>query len=236
MEEIGRLKLISVCRDNGLQLTDEQVEKLTAYVKQLLEWNSRVNLISRADTANVWAHVLHSLSILLALQLPSGIRVLDLGTGGGLPGLPLAIVRGDIGFTLLDSVRKKTLAVQDMVSQLAITNVQVVNARAEKLSSDVAGKGFDSILARGVASLTELVKWSLPLVRRNRPSEMHGDQINRKVLRLPSLVALKGGDLVQEIQQAKTKLKLKGVSVVDLNFEGIEEAGLSEKKIVIVSL
>src|ERR1700690_4224847 len=116
----------TICRRNGLNLSDSQLRLLGRFVDGLLEWNSKINLISRRDQENVWfSHVLHSLTPLFFVEFSKGLRVLDLGTGGGFPGIPLAIARPDLELVLLDSIKKKTLAVQDLVDQLGLAGVSV---------------------------------------------------------------------------------------------------------------
>src|SRR5512147_380996 len=106
------IEIEKTLRENGLNLEDGRGELLERYVALLLEWNGKINLISRKGE-NVWeSHILHSLAPLMQLKLPPGLRVLDLGTGGGLPGIPMAILHGEMEVTLLDSIGKKIKAVE----------------------------------------------------------------------------------------------------------------------------
>ncbi len=124
------LRLSRICRDNGLPLSDDQVDLLRRYVELLREWNAKINLISRRDEENIWwSHILHSLSILFFVTPGEGMRLLDLGTGGGLPGIPLAILRNDLHITMLDSIRKKTVAVQDMLDKLSLPAARVEDGK-----------------------------------------------------------------------------------------------------------
>ena len=107
--ETSALHIQKVCRRNGLEIGDRPMELLSAYVSLLQEWNKKINLVSRRDEENIWyAHLLHSLSPLFFLTMPPGASILDLGSGGGLPGIPLAIVCPEINVLLLDSIGKKT--------------------------------------------------------------------------------------------------------------------------------
>lgn len=235
--EDAELKFVRICRTNGLQLEDYQIKKLQEYVVLLTNWNSKVNLISRAETSNVWlSHILHSVSLLFFVELQQNLRVADLGTGGGLPGIPLAIVRNDLNFTLIDSIRKKTTAVQDMVDRLGLTNVSVVAGRAEEIAREkYYNHKTDVVVSRAVAPLADLMKWSETLLRTQRQGT--NDQIRmRRTFQIPYLLALKGGDLDQEINTARNKRKSKEITVVNLVFDGSEEIGLEGKKIVVVNM
>src|SRR3990172_6606526 len=101
----------SICKWNGLSVSDDRLQLLERYVRQLLDWNKKLNLISRRDEENVWTrHILHSASLLFHLSLKQRARILDLGTGGGLPGIPIKILVPSFSVTLVDSINKKTTA------------------------------------------------------------------------------------------------------------------------------
>ncbi|MBI4535707.1 MAG: 16S rRNA (guanine(527)-N(7))-methyltransferase RsmG, partial [Ignavibacteriae bacterium] len=119
----------------------------------LLEWNSKLNLISRKDEQRVWtSHILHSLSILFLVRIPKRSKVLDLGTGGGLPGIPISIARPDISVTHVDSIHKKVVAVKDVIERLHLTNASVVCSRAEDLPGEHPGQEvrYHIVVSRGV--------------------------------------------------------------------------------------
>ncbi len=227
----------TICRKNGLVLTDTQVGLFEQYVALLLEWNRKINLISRRDEEQVWSnHILHCVSILFKLNLRAKEHILDLGTGGGLPGIPLSILLPDSHFVLLDATRKKVNAVQNIVQTLGLSDVQVVWGRAEELTKDQAlVSRFGYIIARAVAPLRDLVKWSVPFARRGeRPVDVAST--SGRPVNPPALIALKGGDLDTEIKEAKVRAPIREVEVVDLVFHGSEEILTSDKKIVVVSL
>ena len=137
------------------ELDEATLEKLRQYAAVLREWNVKINLISRKDVENLEEHhLLHALAPTKVLKFADRTRVLDVGTGGGLPGIPLAIVFPKTQFFLLDSILKKTTALKEMVKELKLENVQVVHKRAEELESK-----FDYILGRAVAPLPEFVSW-----------------------------------------------------------------------------
>jgi 16S rRNA (guanine527-N7)-methyltransferase len=222
----------------GLLVTDTQREQLSAFVRQVIAWNAKINLISRKDEEQIWfSHILHSLSPLLYVDIPRGAHVLDLGTGGGFPGVPIAIVREDLHCTLLDSIRKKTMALQEIVARVQLHNVAVATGRAEEVGKQgVQAPLFDCVVARAVAPLRELVRWSRPLVRRSGDRDHGGGRAGVRRVRAPFLLAMKGGDLGAEIRMAEVKEGASDVEVIDIVFDGSEAIGLEEKKIVLVPL
>jgi 16S rRNA (guanine527-N7)-methyltransferase len=232
------LEFQRICTRNGLSLSDSQLVLLTRFVEGLLEWNSRINLISRRDQENIWfSHVLHSLTLLFYVEFPGGLRVLDLGTGGGFPGIPLAIARPDFELVLLDSIRKKTLAVQDLTSRLGLTGVSVLTGRAEQIHRNPPAPGtFDLVVARAVASLRDLVRWSRPFLSPSRTTSGESTDGNQVKFVSPGLIALKGGDLEKEIAETRIKESVRSVRVIRMSFEGSLELGLEDKKAVIVDL
>jgi len=232
------LDIRRVMLSNGVGVEQGQDEKLRRYVTLLLEWNRRVNLISRRDEENIWEnHILHSLAPLFVTEIPPGACVLDLGTGGGLPGVPLGILRSDLKITLLDSIRKKILALEDIIRALGADNLRTLLGRAEEIAgSDVAGT-FDIVLARGVGPLVDLIRWSKPLVRRG-PASVGPRATGGKKREVvpPALVAWKGGDVEAEVRLATTKTKVQRIDVVDLVFAGSSGLGLEGKKLIVVPL
>jgi 16S rRNA (guanine527-N7)-methyltransferase len=236
---MGLPSLEVLCRKNGVYLDDLSRGLLSAYVDQLLLWNKRINLVSRKDEENIWeSHILHSLSPLFVLDMPAGIRVLDLGSGGGLPGIPLAIVHGGLEVTLLDSIRKKTVALQEIVRSLGLQGVTVVHGRAEEVCRRVSLRGsFEVVIARAVAPLVDLVRWSRPFLAAHPRQGFASEKVrkgDKTVLDLPYLLALKGGDLEREFQEAKLKGGVTRISELRLVFPGSETLGLEEKKAVVV--
>ena len=182
---------------NDFILTPAQQASFDALDALYREWNAKINVISRKDIDHVFDHhVLHSLAIARYLQTVPGLyeefstsQVLDLGTGGGFPGIPLAILFPSAQFVLCDSVGKKTLVAQAVASALDLKNVQVVNARAENLPQQ-----FDFVVSRAVASLTDFYPWVKGKFRRG-------------------ILYLKGGDVVEEIATVMGRHKLRPGSV-----------------------
>jgi 16S rRNA (guanine527-N7)-methyltransferase len=230
------VEFLRICRKHGLLLDESHIRLFQILVDGLIEWNSKVNVISRSDHGSPWyIHLLHSIAPLFYLDFPKDASILDLGSGGGLPGLPLAIVRPDLRFVLLDSVRKKTTVIQDLVERLGLVGVSIWTARAEELRKEInATSQFDFVTARAVAPLVDLVRWSRPLLRRPIRSYQPSTGTNRRMLRAPALLALKGGSLDREIEEARRKFPLKAITVINMTFDGSLEIGLLDKKTLVV--
>ena len=226
----------TTCRQNGIDVSDHQLSELEKFASLLLEWNIKINLISRRDEANIWTyHILHSASILFKLDIRHGAVVLDLGTGGGLPGIPLKILRPDITITLLDSTQKKINVVREMVDTLGLKGVNVVWGRAEDLGKKTEyAHTFDVVIARAVASLKDLLDWSAPFLRRQERHD-RGDEFNEgRAVIGPSLIALKGGNLDSELRQIERDRRVDNISIINLTLEGSSQLEGEDKKIVVV--
>jgi len=168
------------------QLTPEQTARFAQLEPLYRTWNAMINVISRQDIENLMErHVLHSLAIAKAISFKPFTSVLDLGTGGGFPGIPLAILYPEVKFTLVDGTGKKITVVKEVAAALGLQNVTALHARAEDLKTNAA---FDFVLSRGVAPLDKLLGWSHRLLKKK--------QINA----YPNgVIALKGGNLRGEI-------------------------------------
>ena len=212
------LELWTICSSNGILLSKEQIDKIERYVNDLLYWNEKVNLISRKDNSRIIEnHILHSLTLLKYYEIKHKARVLDVGTGAGLPGIPLKIARPDIFITLIDSVKKKIKIVDMFASHTGERNLSVINSRAEELFKISGMKNkFDLILSRAVASMSNVLAWT-------------------KKLRKPKadVVFYKGGDINEEIKQAKIENKNIDISVVDIDIIGLDIFKKNDKKLVI---
>jgi 16S rRNA (guanine527-N7)-methyltransferase len=181
-----------------------QLQQLQALDSLYKEWNSKINVISRKDEDHLYEkHVLHSLSIAAVFNFRDGMSVLDLGTGGGFPGIPLAILFPNVSFFLADSIGKKIKVVQAVAAELGLSNVTAQHTRAE----DIKNRKFDTVVSRAVAPLGELWRWSKPLLKSGKrlPDE--------EGLPVPhGLICLKGGDLAAEISASGTRPRIMEVS------------------------
>jgi len=177
-------------------LTPRQKEQFEQLAPLYTLWNEQINVISRKDIDQLYErHVLHSLAIYRFLPFQAGSRILDIGTGGGFPGIPLAIMQPDVEFVLADSIGKKIKVVNEVVSALGLTNVTGVHQRAEQ----VEGK-FDFGVSRAVAPLPDLIRWCRPLIAKKHRNALPN-----------GLMALKGGDLRDEIKLSQGKVEVHSV-------------------------
>ncbi len=191
-------------------LTNEQKEQFAKLQDLYQDWNQKINVVSRKDIDELYLrHVLHSLAIAKVQQFNPGTTVLDVGTGGGFPGIPLAILFPETHFTLVDAIGKKIKVVEEVVEGLGITNVTAKNMRVEELKEQ-----FDFIVSRAVAAMPTFVHWIKGRIKKTSEHE-----------RRNGILYLKGGDLTEELKDYRT------VEIIDLsNF--YEEEFFDTKKIV----
>jgi 16S rRNA (guanine527-N7)-methyltransferase len=175
--------------------TEQQLNQFKALEPVYKEWNSKINIISRKDIDSLYEkHVLHSLSIAAAFDFADGAQIIDIGTGGGFPGIPLAIFFPKVYFHLVDSIAKKLKVVEAVAKEIDLKNITTQHTRAEEIKS----RKFDFAVSRAVAPLKDLWRWSKPLLKNSKP------QIPNPKLS-PGLICLKGGDLAQEISESGTR-------------------------------
>jgi 16S rRNA (guanine527-N7)-methyltransferase len=230
----------TLCIKNGFTPTDEQIGQLNQYVKLLLDWNKKINLISRKDEENIWTyHILHCISPLFKVNLMEGSRIVDIGSGGGLPGIPLKILRPDISLLCLDATRKKVNAVSQMVDELKLENVNVIWGRAEDISKRPEYfQKYDFTIARAVCQLSELLALSINFLIKSKHSQSFKNEISGSRIDPipPALIAFKGGNLTREIDITKRLYPHVNINTIDLIFNGSEHLVASDKKILIVHL
>ncbi len=167
------------------ELTDLQLERLALLQPLYAEWNAQINVISRKDIDNLYEkHILHALALCKMMSFKPNSKILDLGTGGGIPGIRLAIMMPEVDFTLLDGRGKKITVVNEIAEALDLKNVTGVHGRAEELKK----QKFDFVIARGVTTIDKLVIWMRRLMKE--------EQINT----IPNgLIAYKGGQIKKEL-------------------------------------
>ncbi len=177
--------------------TPGQVAQLTALEGLYKEWNEKINVISRKDIDSLYLkHVLHSLSIAAIVEFEPGSEIIDIGTGGGFPGIPLAIFFPEVQFHLVDSIAKKLKVVSGVAEAIGLRNVTTQHTRAEEIKN----RKFEFAVSRAVAPLKDLWRWAGPLIKKGHAGEIKN-----------GLICLKGGDLAQEISDSGVKPRVAAV-------------------------
>lgn len=192
-------------------LKEEQLDLYERFGEEFLQWNEKINLISRKDTENLFIHhILHSLAIAKVCMFKPNCEILDIGTGGGFPGLPLAIMFPETKFFLVDSIGKKIKVVQAITEALGLGNVRSEQTRAET----VQGK-FDFIVSRAVTTFEDFIPWT-----QGRISKIQYHDLPNGIL------YLKGGDLTEELSKVKKKYRVFNIS------DYFEDKFFATKKII----
>lgn len=170
-------------------LTDDQVIKFRKLESLYQDWNLKINVVSRKDIDELYLrHVLHSLAIAKVIEFKDGTKIMDVGTGGGFPGIPLAILFPECSFHLVDSIAKKLKVVEEVVEGLGLENVKTTHTRVEDINDT-----YDFIVSRAVAAMPTFVHWIKGKVAKKQNHELKN-----------GILYLKGGDLVEELQDYKT--------------------------------
>ncbi len=195
--------------------TEQQEQQFRQLDELYRDWNEKINLISRKDIDSLYEkHILHSLAIAATCNFQPGTRVVDIGTGGGFPGIPLAIFFPEVEFLLVDSIGKKIKVVNAVAEGVGLKNVTAIHSRVE----DIKNRKFDFAVSRAVAPLGDLWKWVSPFLEKGKKS----DELDN------GLICLKGGDLEKEIKQSGLRAQV--WSVYDI----FEEPFFEEKSLVYV--
>lgn len=192
-------------------LSENQIRQFEALGPLYKEWNNKINVISRKDIDYLYVrHILHSLFIAKIISFKPGTKILDVGTGGGFPGIPLAIMFPDCWFHLVDSIGKKINVVRDISSVIGLTNLTCEHTRAERLEDR-----YDFIVSRAVTTLNEFERWVRPLIKPYSQHELKN-----------GILYLKGGDLNTELSKSKMKSSVYNIS------EYYQEEFFDSKKLV----
>jgi 16S rRNA (guanine527-N7)-methyltransferase len=196
-------------------ISDTQKEQFSALYDLYADWNSKINVISRKDIENLYTHhVLHSLAIAKLIKFTDGTKIMDVGTGGGFPGVPLAIMFPKCEFLLVDSIGKKVRVATEVSDAIGLKNIQFKHSRAEEIKEK-----FDFVVSRAVMALPDLVK----IVRKNISPEQHNALPN-------GVICLKGGNLEGEMKPFKKLAEADDLSMF------FEEEYFKTKKIVYVMI
>ena len=193
-------------------LTEKQIQQFSDLQNLYEHWNAQINVISRKDIDELYInHILHSLAIAKVIQFQKGTSVLDIGTGGGFPGIPLAILFPETYFLLVDSIGKKIKVVNEVSNAIGLTNVRTLHERAENIKEN-----FDFVVSRAVTNMTDFKKWV-----KGKFNSTHNNTLNNGIL------YLKGGDLSEELRgMSHTKHE-----IADL----FEEEFFETKKVIYIS-
>jgi len=182
------------------EFDDKQLKQFAALKELYKEWNSKINVISRKDIESLYLkHVLHSLAIAAVIEFQPGTQIIDIGTGGGFPGVPLAIFFPDAKFHLVDSIAKKLKVIDGVAEAIGLTNVTTQHTRAEEIKN----RQFDFVVSRAVAPVKDLWKWAYPLIKKGNKQELAN-----------GMICLKGGDLAQEIAESTVKPRMISINEI----------------------
>ena len=193
------------------ELTERQREQFAALLPLYEEWNAQINVISRKDMEHFYEHhVLHSLAIAKVIRFASMSEVLDVGTGGGFPGVPLAVMFPDARFTLIDSIGKKIKVVSDVIDRLGLSNTKAMQIRAEQLDGE-----YDFVVSRAVTTLPEFVPWVKKKISKSQYNKLDN-----------GIIYLKGGDLKNELFTFRHKVRTWDIG------EWFEEEYFDTKKVI----
>lgn len=210
----------TICSGNGIILEVNQLNQFKRYYDEILYWNEKVNLISRKDLDNIFErHFLHSLSILKYVDLKQKAKCLDIGSGGGFPGIPLGIARPDLHITMVDSIAKKIKLTDMFAKHTGNRFFATKNIRVETLCDEPKNlKSLDYIFARAVTRTVTLMGWTHRLLKDDG-----------------KFVLLKGGDMSEEIENARKAYPQYKYELIDIDLIGLPWLKNEEKKILVIS-
>ena len=212
------VKFWTTCSSNNIILSLEQLKTLERYHDELKYWNAKVNLISRQDEDNILErHILHSLSIVKYVDFPHKSKVLDVGTGGGLPGIPVKIACPEIDILLVDSINKKIKITEMLAKHTGLRKIEALCTRAEALGDKPEyRRKYDFVISRAVGKLEVIIDWTKLLIKQNA-----------------KIILLKGGDLSEEINAVKSKHQNFKVREIEIDLLGVPYFKEEGKKILI---
>ena len=203
------------CEKNNIQISNEEIEKLYIYMKEILEWNEKVNVTAIKDEKEfIVKHFIDSLTI--EKYITNGEKVLDIGTGAGFPGIPIKITKNKSHVDLVDSVNKKLNVIRDIIPKIKLEDIECIHTRAEDLAKNVKYReSYDVVTSRAVANLTTLVEYMLPFAK-----------VGGKI------ICMKGPNVEEELAESK-----KAISILGGKIEQIENINIDsdyERNIIII--
>lgn len=195
----------------GKELSDRQHSQFVALYELYADWNAKINVVSRKDFDSLYLkHVLHSLAIVKMCHFDAGARVCDVGTGGGFPAIPLAIMFPEVQFTAVDSIGKKIIVVNGVAESLGLTNVRGIHGRVEQI-----GGRYDYVVSRAVTTMKTLLDWSWGYIEKGQKGSLKN-----------GIIVLKGGELAEELAEAGKKFTIYNIS------DWFDEEFFETKKVV----
>jgi 16S rRNA (guanine527-N7)-methyltransferase len=219
--QMDALEFWTICSANGIMLERDQMDNINRFHDELVIWNKRINMISRQDEENIYErHIMHSLTMLKYAKIPPKARCIDVGTGGGFPGIPLKIALPELHMLLVDSIAKKSKTAGMLAQHTGLRDIEARTVRAEALGDDPKFRAaFDVVTARAVAPLAQLVSWVEHLLKPQA-----------------QMLFLKGGDLEEEIAEAMKKFPRLAVKECAIDFGGAPWFKEQGKKLLVCTL
>lgn len=211
------MNLLKTFLSDELHLDPEKyLSNFELYEKLLLEWNKKINLVSR-KSQSIEYHILNSIFFLTKYNLSNIESIVDVGTGGGFPGIPLKILYPELKLTLVDSIQKKANALRDISGKMKFSDVEVICSRAEDVSAETGYRNkFDAVISKAVSSLENLFIWGNKFLRKDGV-----------------MLCIKGGDISSELLELN-KLKY-NFNIEVINFNYIKEYSIEDKKLIVIS-
>lgn len=202
-------------KELGLKNVDVTIPQFEEYERLLLHWNKKLNLVSR-KTTSIEEHILDSVFFLTKYKLNGNEKLIDIGTGGGFPGIPIKILYQDLRLTLLDSIQKKVMVLNDIIGKMNFKNTVAVCSRAEDISKEEGyRKNYDIVISKAVAPIDKLYKWGNVFLNENG-----------------KMICIKGGDISDELDKLKKKNPNIRYEVISFDFD--DAYRIEDKKIVII--
>ncbi len=210
--------LIEGSKSLGFELKEEEINKFIEYKKLLKEWNEKINITSITDDIEIdIKHFIDSLTPLLTGLFNEKKKIIDIGTGGGFPGVPLKIVRNELDITLLDSLNKRIIFLNEVINSLGLKEIEAVHKRAEELSrKEEYREQYDICISRAVASLNTLSEYCIPFVKKGG-----------------YFISMKGPDVEEELKESENAIKILGGKVIDKKIITLPMSEINHSLIII---